>query len=260
MVTNWFVTGDKHGNFYKILSNDIVQNPDNAIIILGDAGLNYYLNQRDYALKRKIMEESKCTWYLLRGNHEARPQSIPNMKMIFDKDGVDGLVWQEPHFDRIKYFLDYGEYWINRHPTLVIGGAYSVDKYYRLERAERTETNNNPKATGWFADEQLSKEEMDSALYMFKYLHYDFIMTHTCPLKWEPTDLFLNGLDQTTVDKTMEKWLDKVENQVGYECWLFAHYHADRVEHNFVHQLYNDVLNLEEIYSYWYNFRKSIQS
>ena len=44
MVTNWFVTGDKHGNFYKILSNDIVQNPDNAIIILGDAGLNYYLN------------------------------------------------------------------------------------------------------------------------------------------------------------------------------------------------------------------------
>ena len=53
----YFITGDKHGNFEDVLlhwPSEITQNPNAAVIILGDAGVNYYLNKRDYFLKETI--------------------------------------------------------------------------------------------------------------------------------------------------------------------------------------------------------------
>lgn len=40
---------------------------------------------------------------------------------------------------------------------------------------------------------------------------YDFVFTHTCPISWEPRDLFLPMINQGTVDRTMENWLDDVK-------------------------------------------------
>ncbi len=40
--------------------------------------------------------------------------------------------------------------------------------------------------------------------------------------------LFLDGLDQSTVDKTMEEWLSDVEKNLNYKHWLFGHFHANR--------------------------------
>ena len=72
----------------------------------------------------------------------------------YDED-IDGTVWREVNFPNIRYFMDGHAYLIDGHPTLVIGGAYSIDKWYRLNRA-------TPGAswTGWFKDEQLTPEEM----------------------------------------------------------------------------------------------------
>lgn len=41
--------------------------------------------------------------------------------------------------------------------------------------------------------------------------YFDFVLTHTCPRCWEPTDLFISGIDQSAVDKSMEDWLDKLK-------------------------------------------------
>lgn len=250
---NFFVTGDKHGNFNKILEQkEIISNSDNAVIVLGDAGLNFYLNKTDRKKKEYLMKDSQCYWYLVRGNHEARPQSVQGMKLIYDKDNVDGQVWIQEEYPRIRYFMDYGEYWINKHRTLVLGGAYSVDKFWRLQRAGLTESTNDPKKSGWFQDEQMTLDELEAVRYMFQYEAFDFVLSHTCPISWVPNDLFLSQVNQSTVDNTMELWMDDMmRHYIGWTVWLFGHYHADRLERPGVEQYYHAVDSLENIWERW---------
>ena len=40
-----YITGDTHRDFTRL--NNIDKNKDNTLIILGDAGINYYLNEED---------------------------------------------------------------------------------------------------------------------------------------------------------------------------------------------------------------------
>ena len=40
-----YITGDTHREFYRL--RDIEKNKNNMLIILGDAGINYYLDEKD---------------------------------------------------------------------------------------------------------------------------------------------------------------------------------------------------------------------
>ena len=75
----------------------------------------------------------------------------------------------------------------------------------------------------------------------------DLVLSHTCPYSWQPTDLFLNGLDQSTVDNSMEKWLEEVETRLNYRHWLFAHFHDDRKINSKVTMLFNTIKNINQI-------------
>ena len=57
----------------------------------------------------------------------------------------------------------------------------------------------------------------------------DVILTHTCPEKFEPREMFLDGLNPDLVDKSTEKWLDKIEKKTDYKLWYAGHYHADKI-------------------------------
>lgn len=210
-------------------------------------GLNFYLNKTDYKNKRAV-NDMGFRIYAVRGNHEERPQNL-GMKLIWDSD-TSGMVYYEPEFPNIRYFMDGGLYVINKHTVLVIGGAYSVDKEYRLLRAGYTigeaETA-NPKKCGWFKDEQLTKEERDRIASFVKGKHFGLVLTHTCPIQWEPTDLFLPSIDQTKVDKTMEYWLAGIESSISYNLWLCGHYHADRGIAPRAKMLYWGIEDLEDL-------------
>ena len=80
---------------------------------------------------------------------------------------------------------------------------------------------------------------------------YDIVLTHTCPRSWQPTDLFLVGLDQSTVDDTMERWLDYLFYGFHWNIWLFGHYHADRIELPHVEMFYKAIEPLEHIWNRW---------
>ena len=56
----------------------------------------------------------------------------------------------------------------------------------------------------------------------------DLILSHTCPIGYEPTDLFMSTIDQSMVDKTMERYLDFIEHGVDYKIWLWGHFHEFR--------------------------------
>ena len=50
------------------------------------------------------------------------------------------------------------------------------------------------------------------------------------PLKWQNNinDLFLNLVDQSTVDNSMEIFLNEISAQTDWQHWYFGHYHDDR--------------------------------
>lgn len=257
-IKHWLVTGDTHGLVMTRLSNiDAEKYPptETAIIILGDAGLNFYLNKTD-AKNKKFVNQTGYSIYCVRGNHEERPENLPGVELVYDEE-TKGKVWYQPEFENIRYFVDGEDYAIGGKVALVIGGAYSVDKWYRLARAGvsgKLDPNyTNSKKTGWFPAEQLTDAEMSAIEVNCNGNYYDVILTHTCPESWEPRDLFLPGLDQSSVDKTMEKWLDEFKKTIDWQVWLFGHYHDDRLVRPGVEMYFRDIEDWDAIMKRWEN-------
>lgn len=103
--------------------------------------------------------------------------------------------------------------------TIIIGGAYSIDKMYRLIYGY-----------GWWPDEQPSKEIKEYVEYRLDDLGWkvDVVLSHTTPLKYEPVEMFLSGIDQSGVDKSTEIWLDSLEDRLEYKKWYCGHYHTEK--------------------------------
>ena len=100
---------------------------------------------------------------------------------------------------------------------LVIGGAYSVDKYYRLRLGY-----------GWWEDEQPSPEIKTYVEQQVAEKKFDIVLSHTCPFKYEPTEMFLQGIDQSSVDDSTEHWLDTIEEAIEYRAWFCGHWHVNK--------------------------------
>lgn len=241
MIKTWMITGDTHAGFsrFKNYNEEFQKGKDCAVIILGDSGLNYTLDEGDSHLKNMLHKRYNFVIYCVRGNHEARPQDVPGMELIYDED-VDGDVYYQPQWPRIRYFKDWGIYNIGGHPTAIIGGAYSVDKFYRLKNHLK-----------WFKNEQLSTDEMLQCTVDLTNTDVDFVLTHTCPYPWQPTDLFLPSIDQSTVDNSMELFLEELACCFDWRIWCFGHFHADRIERPGVEMFFKDSELLENIWDRW---------
>jgi len=173
-----YITGDTHRDFSRLDKMEF--NKDDLLIILGDAGINYCLNGEDNKFK-EYLKKYNVKMFCIRGNHEERPENISTYKEI---NMFGGKVFIEEDFPYLVFAKDGEEYNIDGKRLLVIGGAYSVDKEYRLMYGYK-----------WFRDEQLTKEEMDIIYNKVKGKHYDVVLTHTCPYKYEPVEVFLLGIN-----------------------------------------------------------------
>ena len=242
MSNNAMICGDTHGEVFDRIHN---LKKDTDLIILGDVGLNFYLNNRDREEKKKV-NELGINIYALRGNHECRPEHLETIDKVWN-DKINNYVYCELEFSRINYLIDGEIYQFGDYSALALGGAYSVDKYYRLNRATGD-------WCGWWEDEQLSAQEQNDILKKLieEKPAVDFIFSHTCPLEYQPTDLFLSVVDQSTVDNSMERFLSKINKIVSYGIWLFGHYHQDRIERPYVEQFYMNIESLDDIHERWF--------
>lgn len=110
------------------------------VVILGDVGANYSLDQRDRELKAEL-NRLEPTILCIHGNHEIRPQNIPSYR---EKEWNGGTVWYEEEYPHLLFAKDGDIYKLEGVAHLVIGGAYSVDKFYRLTRGYAGGKMNNP--------------------------------------------------------------------------------------------------------------------
>lgn len=235
-MRKWLITGDCHGDFsrFKKLPNDEEFN----IVILGDAGVNFYLDKRDEALKYFLSKEyPNLRFFLIRGNHEQRPELVDGMCVTYNAE-VDGPCYHESNYPNIWYFFDGWTYKICGHSVLIIGGAYSIDKKYRLARESQGGYG------GWFPQEQLSQQERNKILNRYKGKTVNWIFAHTCPRRYQPIDLFLSFIDQSQVDNSMEIWLEELIDIVDYDKFYFGHYHNDRIIDNKAEMLFQEIKDL----------------
>ena len=56
----------------------------------------------------------------------------------------------------------------------------------------------------------------------------DVVFSHPCPYKYVPTECFLPGIDQSTVDNSTEHWLDTIEEMLDYKAWYLGHWHINK--------------------------------
>ena len=205
-----YITGDTHRDFSGIHKFCVVNKTSvkDVLIILGDAGINYFGGRGDKILKEKIAQ-LPITLFCIHGNHENRPSNIHTYKI---KQFWEGKVYIEPKYPNIIFPKDGEIFNIMGRFTLVIGGAQSVDKAHRLEQGHN-----------WWADEQPSETikfvtELNLDLVERK---VDFVFSHTCPLNCIPQKRMSKILSHTDT----EQWLAEIERTIKYKNWFCGHFH-----------------------------------
>lgn len=228
-----YITGDTHGDFDRIVRfcEKMQTSRDDVMIILGDAGFNYYGGWRDERQKKR-MACLPITIFCIHGNHEMRPESLPGYR---EQQWHGGTAYAEDAYPNLLFAKDGEVYDLDGKKALVIGGAYSVDKHYRLSRG-----------WSWWPDEQPSqeiKERVEQTLERIGW-QVDIVLTHTVPLHYEPREVFLPFIDQSEVDKSTEAWLGGIEARLFYSRWYCGHYHVSKTVDKLVF-MYEDIRELE---------------
>lgn len=208
-----YITGDIHRDLYRFLSPTMPNEEGDMLIILGDACINYYKDASDKMVKC-FLSNFNTKFFIIQGNHEERPENIKTYK---EKEMFGGTVFIEEEYPNLIFAKNGELYNIENNKVLVIGGAYSVDKEKRIKNK-----------SCWFKDEQLTEEEKEYILRNYSGEKVDYILSHTCPNKYIPTEAFIKGLDESKVDHSMEKFLDIVEEKVDYDKWYCGHYHIEK--------------------------------
>lgn len=216
---HFYITGDTHREFDRIerfcLENGTTV--DDVMIILGDAGINYFGDHSDRQLKQRL-SELNITLFCIHGNHEQRPWLVGDYE---EMPWNNGVVYVEKQYPNLLFAKDGEIYHFNGRTVMPIGGAYSVDKYYRLRHG-----------LGWFESEQPDEEikaYVESQLDKVDWC-VDVILSHTVPVEAEPVWAFIPGLDQSTVDKSTERWLQHIHDRLDFSEWYAGHYHVESEE------------------------------
>ena len=213
----FYITGDTHRDFYRIedFCAHINPAPEDVMIILGDAGINYYGGWRDKDLKRRLAA-LPLTLFSIHGNHEQRPGKIASYHTALWNGGE---VYVEDEFPNLLFAADGSFFSFDGVQTFVIGGTYSVDKDIRLARN-----------WGWWPDEQPDDEARQWAEQQLEANGWrtDIVLTHTTPLRYEPVEVFMSCVDQSCVDKSTEEWLDTIEQRLAYRRRYCGHYHTEK--------------------------------
>ncbi len=230
----FFITGDKHRHFdrVKAFCRDMNTRRKDVLIILGDAGFNYYDDKRDDELKQEI-SELNITLFCLHGNKENRPQNVGTYGV---RSFCGGKVYYEPKYPNIFFAIDGEIYTFERKKYMVVGGAHSVDKLRCLEEELPFWDDEMP--------DDAIKQKVEAGLQGENNQIYG-MLTHTCPIDYLPTEMFMSTrqnaaikrkprkakakkLFKPDIDRSTENWLGELEKKIQYEVWYCGHYHVDK--------------------------------
>ena len=213
-----YITGDIHGEVHRVseMTEKYEITPNDIIVILGDVGMNYYGNKKGDRHRKKQLNNLGIPILCIHGNHEMRPETLITYR---EDQWHGGTVYVEEEFPNLIFAKDGEVYDLEGTNAIAIGGAYSVDKWYRLQCDLH-----------WFSDEQPSDEIKARVEKKLDELGWqiDAVLTHTCPYGYIPREAFMSCVDQSTVDNSTELWLDTIEKKLNYNAWYCGHWHIEK--------------------------------
>ena len=229
----YFITGDKHRHYDRLIdfckSNSLRKK--DVIIILGDAGFNFYGDERDDKLKAKL-KNTGVTLFCLHGNKENRPHNIPTYGI---QTFCGGIVYYEPKYPNILFARDVEIYRFGDKDYMVVGGAHSVDKIRcQVEGLPYWEDEMPDEDTKFLVESRLKNRNNQ----------IDGFLTHTCPLSCLPTEVFISTKRATEdkhskkkqtkprysidIDRSTEEWLETLKKRTDFSVWYCGHYHVEK--------------------------------
>lgn len=214
-----YITGDTHADIARFSEaatpGESKWTAADTLIICGDFGFIWY-NEDDgdaYAADQAALDElakKPYTILFIDGNHE-------NFDRLYQyplEPGFGGTV------RRIRdnlFHLQRGQvYTIGGKSFFTFGGAYSVDKYARVE------------GVSWWHQEQPTRAEMmrgDEALNCAD-RQVDYIITHTAP----QTIIRMMGYGPEPHDRELTFYFDQIWRTTNFRKWFFGHMHDDRIK------------------------------
>ena len=277
-----YVTGDFHRDINDLKFRCDLHNVQSGdlVLVCGDDCLNYTSERMDKVVKQMISEWG-IEFLFINGNHQRKPETITNVyhTAIWN----NGIIYQDDDFPLLHFAKDGEIYTIDNKTIAVCGGAYSVDKYFRIFEAMRLNpwlwtnedinfmygvlSNKIEKTkevkkrmdelavkydgtiTAWWKDEQPStetKKHFESKLEEYDW-KVDFVLTHTCPKRFMPTEHFLKSIDQNEVDNKTENWLNKIEKKLNYGLWYAGHFHTDKTVNEHFQFLFGGMVALGQL-------------
>ena len=198
--------GDIHGDLRKLVWTAIsrfeMKNTD--ILVLGDFGVGFDNKIfADYENVGPKLEAANITIYTIRGNHD-------------DPSWFDGT----HDFDRIKFLKDYEIIKLGDNlDILPIGGANSVDIADRLKENKKLEKK---KRKCWWEGEDIERRNLKTIP-----KRVDLIVSHECPLLFEPMPTRINDCPLWQYDKILSsrEYLKDIALNVNTNYWFYGHYH-----------------------------------
>lgn len=225
----FYVTGDTHGENERLVSfcQEKALGENDVVVVLGDACLNYYPQQTEEEIeKKRQLNDLGVKFFFIRGNHDRNPK---NMKAMYQKDKAFGnTVYIEPAFENLIFARDGKSYVFDDKTCLVLGGASSVDKDYRIVHKQP-----------WYPDEQMDDQDKKRAAETLEKLAWqvDYVFSHACPGKYTPLEALREGINEYKTDHTTEDYLDEIEDRLTYDIWYCGHWHINKHDEN-IHFLF----------------------
>lgn len=203
-----FITGDTHGtiDIDKVIkfSKRPDLTSDDVLIICGDFGLVWSESQSEMEWRRWYSEQPFTTLFIA-GNHEN--YNLLNKLPHYDWNGITVR-----YVCNKVYHLMNGVYTINNKKILVIGGAESHDKEYRVKKVD------------WWEQELPSATQLGNIQNAINQTdkQFDVIITHCAP-DWVQDFWHYNNYPKNR----LTHFLDHVSETVQYSEWYCGHYHKD---------------------------------
>lgn len=218
-------TGDTHGveDRFKLLRTYGEPNWTAAdyLMIGGDFGYIFSNNKRQNVFLDEL-EEKPYTICFCDGNHENFPAIYAYPEEIWNGGRIHRIRKNVIHLMRGQVYT------IDGKKIFTMGGAYSIDKFMRIE------------GESWWKEELPTNEEYREATRNLKAHDFkvDYILTHTMPREMIVTRLFKIPDHH---DAELTGFLDWINDTVEYQRWFCGHWHEDRKITDKIRALYYDV-------------------
>jgi len=253
-----YITGDLHGDFNRILTATLCENPltkNDILIALGDVGL---ILSTKPGIREKInirkFDRTQYTFAFISGNHDNEDRLDKYPVSSWNGGRVHVIHRDRSGRPKIVHMLRGETYEINGSSFFAFGGSGYHEKNMMVldpsandynEKKQMAEENHlfyRTEGIDYWKRCMASEEEMKQGIRNLEIRNnkVDYILTHCSPSSVQKT--IYNG-DNTWSDYQTD-YLQKLKDTVEFKQWYFGHYHCDEKYDGCFQSLYHNVIKI----------------